>query len=115
MRSIKYQTLKKIGTTLNITREQAQQVRGLITGKIPTGQYKSVVQWVRQCYNEPTIAEKRMVALNEIIGGYGVEVGRNFAYVNMGDTYATTIIRCGHNAKYVVSSMGDMVEYYRGD
>ena len=121
MQSIKYQTLKAIAAELNITLPQAKQVRGVITGKIKTAAYKSVTDWCRQCYNEPSVKEKRMVALNEIISGYGVEALQHAEagccdaplceYVNTGDTYSATIVRL-QGGKYVVSTWGDMVEYY---
>lgn len=77
----------------------------------------AVKEWVKQCYGYPKDYERRLEALNDVMDGHGVEyvpAGRNkkspaFHYVNMGDTYATTIIRLS-GGRYIVSSWGDIVE-----
>ena len=62
-----------------------------------------------------------MHAANEVIGGHGVEalecehgphgprMEPHAVYINMGDTYITTLIR-EHTGRYIVSSWGDYVE-----
>lgn len=56
---------------------------------------------------------KAMERVNEILGGHGVESlaladGTLVDYVNLGDTYATTLLLIG--VSYFVGSWGDLVE-----
>lgn len=103
---------KKIAEYLNIEIGPARQVRALIQGTINPDIFDSVYNWSRQCYNEPPYQAKVMVALNEVTGGYGVEgcscCNHHFDYVNMGETYAATIIY--DHGEYIFSSWGDYVE-----
>lgn len=79
--------------------------------------FPAVSDWIRSCYNRPKSGEIRMAALNAILEGHGIEhigPGHNtnspgFSYVNMGDTYTTTIVRfnAGH---YRVADWGSIVE-----
>ena len=76
----------------------------LIQGKDDPMQYESVERWERQCFNTPRDNELIMTAINEITDGYGVESieGDEYidnyhrycraSYINMGDTYATTLV-----------------------
>lgn len=60
-----------------------------------------------------------MVALNEILDGYGVEVISedtsnlevHAEYINLGDTYTTTLLYDYTRQKWFVTSWGDWVEY----
>lgn len=94
--------------------------------------FESVQRWVRQCYNEPSLVERQMCALNEVLDGHGVEALRvgngeemqgdpyipnrhfwqdvRFEYVNMGDTYTPTIGYDVAKERFVVSSWGDWYE-----
>lgn len=94
--------------------------------------FESVQKWVRQCYNEPSLEERQMCALNEVLDGYGVEglragederyrgndmwvddhfwQGVRLEYVNMGDTYTPTIGYDIAKDRFVVTSWGDWYE-----
>jgi hypothetical protein len=59
-----------------------------------------------------------MAALNELLEGHGVECVRENIddspaadYVNMGDTYNTTIIFCHVRERFIVGCWGDYVEW----
>ena len=67
--------------------------------------------------------DKAMDKANEILAGYGVEVIRgqyvnryygdiNALFVNMGDTYAPTVIYDTEKEMFLVMSWGDLVEKY---
>lgn len=106
-------SVKKIAELLEIDMKQATIVHGLITGIINPNIFDSVDQWCRQCYNEPRESGKIMVALNEVIEGYGVEYfgdndGNGFEYINMGNTYTPTIIY--HNGQYHFECWNDYIE-----
>ena len=67
------------------------------------------------CLNPPTLAMMRLAALDDEIKGYGVEYvsgigsSQSFEYINMGDTYATTIVRF-NNGRYCVADIGSIIE-----
>lgn len=95
--------------------EEAKQVRGLIEGTIDPDTFESVQNWCKQCYNEPPKHEKIMAALNEVLGGFGIETTDNpknsddyIEYINVGDTYIPTILY--YNGKFIFSTWGDFVE-----
>jgi hypothetical protein len=110
-------TAEQIANCLNITLEQANLVRGIFDNKIDPMSIKDCYSWVNSCYNEPSNREKKLCALNSIIGGYGVEAiqeAGNYhespcVYINMGDTYTNTI--CFYEGQYHYTSWGDAVEY----
>lgn len=100
---------------------EARQLRGLMDGTIDPKQYVSVQRWIAQCYNEPSHDELVMCAIDEVLGGFGVEAIRGryvdryhhdiqAAYVNMGDTYNTTILLDHETDSYRLTSWGDWVE-----
>jgi len=76
----------------------------------------------RQCYSEPSYTDLKMHVLNAMLEGYGVE-GFQIAdgyteksycsYVNMGDTYATTILCVGGD--FEIGCWGDIAEKYNYD
>lgn len=80
--------------------------------------------WIRQCYNPPNNNELIMSALNDLLGGFGVEglfhpneSDKLIAeYVNQGDTYATTILRdVGRGGQYLLTNYGDWLEAWESD
>ena len=86
-----------------------------IYGDTPSKSYASVQTWLGQCYNMPPAADITMEALNEVLGGYGVEAifreGELFpdlTYVNRGETYLPTLIYM--NGEVILASWGDVVE-----
>lgn len=90
--------------------------------------HPAVTRWAEQCYHDPresadAYAECLMVALDAVLEGCGVEAirGREVdayhgdvqaVYVNMGDTYATTILFDHETGRLRITSWGDWVERY---
>ena len=66
--------------------------------------------------------ESAMEVADAILGGHGVELLREFDderagyedpwgyYVNMGDTYATTLVWLSNGPRFVVASYGEIIE-----
>jgi hypothetical protein len=93
---------KRIQTTFNLTAKQAKKLKQFI---------------------EDGDVDKALDAANDTIGGYGVESieGENFIshyyqhiallYVNMGETYASTIWYDTENECFGIGSWGDWLEY----
>ena len=101
--------------------ETIEIVNGILSGSIDPMNYSNVKNWMRQCISEPNADEMKMRAINQILEGYGIESVRTSiwkngywcdilcTYVNMGDSYITTVI---HHRKhgFMISSIGDVVE-----
>ena len=94
---------------------KGKELRNLINYG-PTMLYKSVKAWVDQCRHRPSYHDRRMCAINEILEGHGVEYLRtiedkhmNYEYINMGDTYITTLL-CDEDGRFRVACWGDIVE-----
>ena len=101
--------------------DHSEQIRGLIKRKIDPENYESVQRWLKQCYNRPSEDSLVMCAIDEILGGFGVEAIRGryidayhydiqACYVNQGDTYDTTILLDHEQDRYIVTSYGDWIE-----
>lgn len=121
-------SIERLQADLNLTEQKARAVSRLIKGELSPDNFKSVRDWVRQCYSEPRRSEKVMKALNELLSGYGDEGLRiegahidNYhydivaSYVNQGDTYDATILLDHKRNKYRLTSWGDFVERFYPD
>ena len=114
-------SIKTIEQRLNIDHTKAAQIRGLLDGTIDPLTFQTVSNWVNQCYNLPSKNELIHAAINEILGGYGIEAIRDnkwshyhqdigLTYVNMGDTYTMTVCYDTRSDKWILSSWGDIIE-----
>ena len=101
--------------------DQSRKLRALMDGSADPLEYPGVAAWVGQCFNPPRRCELVMAAVNEEIGGFGVEAIRGrfvdsffqdiqAEYVNLGDTYDMTILRDNETGNYRLTSWGDWVE-----
>jgi hypothetical protein len=81
---------------------------------------KSVRLAMERAHNHRT-TDRALDEINELLHGYGVESIRDneydryygdigLLYVNMGDTYAPTIIYDTRQERFLVASWGDIVE-----
>jgi hypothetical protein len=83
--------------------------------------------WARKCYSNPFTSQgwretMMMSALSEIVGGFGEEslhgkgqdkygtAWPRYRYVNMGDTYATTLILNTDTGSVTIGCWGDLAE-----
>jgi hypothetical protein len=122
MKSQSFPPAKKVADFLNIPIEKARLVRGLVKRTIYALDHPDLFpethEWINSCYNMPSSQDMRMEAINEAMGGYGVESIGDFdifpprvhlEYVNTGDTYSATVVRRS-NGRYVLSTWGDEYE-----
>lgn len=105
--------------------DKGRRIRRILDGRDEPESYQSVAKWIGDCYNRPADVELQMAAVDEILGGYGVEavwcdesnIEPHASYVNLGDTYSTTIIHkscaAGRTDRFVIGSWGDVVERSR--
>lgn len=119
-------SLDRLKRLMDLTDEQAQTVRDLLHGKIEPDdeqRFPKTVAWKKQCYNHPNRIDLLLEALNEAVEGHGTEpiniekawVDRYWAtccavYVNVGETYAPTIIYDTASETFDLLSWGDMLE-----
>jgi hypothetical protein len=109
-------SIKKIASFLNVSQEEAQAIKAVVTGKIDPRAFPKVAAWVNKCYNMPSRGELKMAAIDEIMKGLGTEAifgsndpyWPNISYVNTGDTYSPTVVRT--DGKYYLSTWGDEFE-----
>lgn len=115
----------------DLTPAEAKQIRAFAKAVDDPEKLEKLVEkvpvteaYVRQMYSSPydsymwrvTVA---LHAINEIVGGFGVEPlgesdtrhGPPFEYINMGDTYATTLIYDRDKDRLFIGTMGDVVEH----
>lgn len=106
---------------INITKEQAETIRGLIRGEIRTkdaARFPASNQWFNQCHHEPKRLDRILACINEAMGGFGVEAiwGENDThwpvadYINTGDTYSATILFNRETCAFQLTSWGDFYE-----
>ena len=95
--------------------DQADAVLGFIRGQLDPSELREVATWIAQCYNRPSRHELIAAALNVTLSGYGVEaafrdgeVQPYLEWINMGDTYAPTLIH--YRGTWRVGCWGDYAE-----
>jgi hypothetical protein len=111
-------TQQQIIEHLGCDEKEAALVLGLIRGEIDPDNgelFPKTKAWIHSSYNRPNRHALRMSALNEVLGGSGVEaeLGDSLTeaiieWINTGDTYSPTITFRG--GKYRLETMGDAVE-----
>jgi hypothetical protein len=103
----------------DLTPEYAEILRAILRlekrPKDYPDKFPHTLEWIRACYNKPSMAEVNMRAADELLGGHGVEAifedGAMWPwleYVNTGDAYNVTLCRVDGN--YRVQSWGGIVE-----
>lgn len=113
-------SVSSIQNKLNVDRETANKLRRLLDGRLDPTTFSSVDKWLKECFHLPKMDALRMVAANELLSGHGVEPLKGewsngywgdirAVYVNMGDTYANTLLY-DRNYGFRITSYGDFVE-----
>jgi hypothetical protein len=114
-------SIKTLATHLRLSHDNATRLRKLLDGRLDPMTFARVEAWVRQCYNRPRQCELIMCAADELLETHGVEVitgeyvdnyhgAIRYEYCNAGDTYAATLVRDTRNGRYLVTSVGDLIE-----
>jgi hypothetical protein len=124
MKNLLSYTNRHICELLNIECNKAEDIKKVISGYLLPENFKTVKTWINQCYNKPSVNELKLCAINEIMSGYGVEgieVSSDFfqhfyygnciaSYINLGDTYTTTVLFDHRTEKFYIISWGDFYE-----
>jgi hypothetical protein len=107
--------LKKAFT--NLTKNEAEIALALMQRRLVGNFFSSVERWVNKCYHKPRKDDRRLEALNQLLEGHGTEgitpdgeCSPKMAYVNMGDTYITTVIHDLERDEFLLGCWGDWLE-----
>lgn len=124
-----YPSIKTLCKIPNVDATKAKAIRRVLQiGRTEALAYPKVLEYESHCFNRPETYVLKMMAVDCIIEGYGVEAidipAGSFnncqnpdiciEYINLGDTYTPTLCRVnryGH-VTYCVSDWGSLVERY---
>lgn len=90
-------------------------------GEFLSKNFSKTYVWVNGCHNMPSDHEIRLEMINEVLEGYGTEAldertdwfpQPHYSYVNMGDTYVTTIIYNHKTERFLCGCWGDIAERF---
>ena len=114
---------KVIPTIKTLTRHnipEPKTVRDLMSGAIDPETFASARQWADQCHHRPGRVELALHAIDEVIGGYGVEGipdedyrKPGISYVNLFNIYTTTIVHDG--SRWLVADFATVYEMKHGE
>src|SRR5208283_3686670 len=124
-----YPSIKSLQRINGVDRNKAKEIRAVLTiGQSRALQYESARKLQNHSYNPQAASTLKLEACNEIIGGYGVEAAeypegcwancqnppKSVEYINLGDTYETTLCRVVIRGKvsYRVTDWGTVVERF---
>lgn len=91
-------TAERLVEHFRVDMATAERVVRIIRGDEDPSDVEATARWIRDCYHRPPQRDLIMHAANDLLEGCGVEgkctsVGKYvYSYVNLGDTYAITLI-----------------------
>lgn len=104
----------------DMTPELAKEMHLLMKGLVDVDAYPEAQRRTAECYHKPEWVDRVMHVLDGMLHGYGVEAINEvhesyfeftgIEYVNMGDTYALTVMYDHRSGSWRVQSWGDAVE-----
>lgn len=96
---------------------KGRALRALLTGQTDPLSFPAVKAWADKCYHRPKAQECDEEAINVILEGHGTEALWSESgtkpvavYINMGDTYAVTLLYNYQTSTWSITSYGDFVE-----
>ena len=109
---------KTIAVGLDVDRGDALRIRKLLDGRLDPKTVEGTAEWVRRCFNQPSWHELVLDAIKHVLGGFSTEaiwserscVQPAAVYVNMGDTYAATVVYDLGRDLWQVTTWGDWLE-----
>ena len=118
---MRYPSIKTIETRLNLDRDTAKKVRGLIDGSLDPETIPETARWIDKCYHRPSEDELIMHAVDVLLENFGVgslgETARSryrfapqYSYSNTGETYAPTVILDNETGRFLITDIGYLVE-----
>ena len=103
----------KMMLDLGFSYTEAKTTYEIVTNKFDMNVLENVRKWVRQCYNQPKKYAIKLCGINEIIDGHGVEFCEesNCSYINMGDTYTTTVYYSHDDDEFFIGDLENIVQH----
>jgi hypothetical protein len=87
-------------------------------------QHPAGIARIAECFNPPSCADLKLSVINSITEGHGVEYiahkddtfheVHGLDYVNMGDTYITTVIYDYRSSRFILGDWGTIIETREG-
>lgn len=111
-------TAARLQEGLQLNKAQATRLRQLLKGEIDPREFSDVQAWLKRCHgHQPSDAELKMCAANELLETYGVEAiwPKGFAwapthvYCNNGRTYHPTLMHNVARGSFYIGCWGDAV------
>jgi len=115
-------SIEKLMKAFSLDKETAEKIKGVLTGKVDLMTVEQARRRQEQAYHSHDAYVLALEAVDELIGGYGVEYVAHrsdgyvkwdqygFYYINFGDAYDTTLLVSAHGQNWVIGSWGDRVE-----
>lgn len=113
-------TKKLLDNFKDLNKKTALTIVKLCNGTIAPDSFEGAQKRLKECYNAPSNTDLILNAVNDLIGGFGVEgtpytdgaiYDEDFiSYINFGDTYATTILYDPGQNKFIIDSWGNVYE-----
>jgi hypothetical protein len=98
-------------------------IRYRINPELHFRRFPQTCRWLNSCYHPPRTIELILEALNELLGGHGVEAIQHeeiyvdryhgnivASYINTGDTYSPTILLDHIKNRWRLTTWGDFYE-----
>lgn len=120
-------TAAQLAQEWNIPEPDAQTVLDLVEGRqkfktLDPARIPKTLAWFHKCYHEPSLAEKKLEACNELMRAHGTEgitpegeVYPVAAYVNQGDPYALTVLHDIEENELLLTTWGDWLETWEAE
>lgn len=112
-------SVRMLQTVKDVTPETARKIRRVwlkYTREQLCDEFPACAAYVRACYHPPGTRALRRMAIDSLLGTYGVEYlgytrrnPRPVHYCNAGDTYAHTVLFTG--SRLWCGNWGDLVEH----
>ena len=103
-----------------LDKSTALKITKLCNGTLDPETLDGGARRVRECYNAPSDTDVILYAINDLLGGYGVEStpyeigamhdGEFIEYINFGDSYATTIVWNPSKDRFEINTWADVYE-----
>ena len=110
----------ELSNTFQISEDKALRVIDIINGDLDPSSLDDVQDMINRCYGMPNKLYCKLIAINELIAGFGVEYIESnedsytnqlgVSYINTGDTYSSTIAFDHHTGQFSLTTYGDTVE-----
>ena len=113
---MRHPSIKTIETRLNVDRDTAKKIRGIIDRSIEPDTVPGITEYIDECRSRPCRHMLQLYAIDILLEGHGVECldlgNLDYEYVNMGDSYIETVLYHQDSRTFKVCSTGSIAEKF---